>query len=167
MESQVEAMIPHLKMGSKYLFAHKRKGPFVAEYAGTRATDPSDAVDAIFLELHIYTEEGSGQERLARSFIRNEAGQKMHPPFTTTFIRPSLLTSITAPSVQVQQDLLQQFTTIRRKAEEAAKERGGDVLLPALSIPTAQALQQLAAAPPPTPKRRSLLDWYKKLVGSA
>src|SRR3990172_4671580 len=80
MESQVEAMIPHLKMGSKYLFAHKRKGPFVAEYAGTRATDPSDAVDAIFLELHIYTEEGSGQERLARSFIRNEAGAKKAPP---------------------------------------------------------------------------------------
>src|SRR3990167_4162871 len=166
MESQVEAMIPHLKVGSKYLFAHKRKGPFVAEYAGTRPTDPSDKVDAIFLELYIYTEEGSGQERLARSFIRNEHGNKQRPPFTTTFIRPSLLTSITAPSVQAQHALLDQFTAIRRKAEEVAKERGGDVLLPTLSVPTAQALKQLGEASPKG-QRRSILDWYKKLVGSA
>ena len=150
MESQVEAMIPHLKVGSSYLFEHTRKGPFVATFSGTVPTGEGDEADAIFLELDVYTEDGSGQERLANSFRRNEQGNKVRPPVSRKLVRPSLLQSITAPSVDEQHRLMSQYTRARELP-----------VAPSQSLPTAQGLAHIGA---PADQKASA-GWWKKLTG--
>src|SRR3990167_1741368 len=147
---QVESMIPHLKAGSSYLFEHMRKGTFVAVYKGTRPTKPSDEVDTIFIEVDIYTEDGSGQERLANTFARDEMGRKMRPKYESRFIRPSLLRSITTPSTVEQRRLTEQFLAVREKPEMAP-----------LSLPTEQAFRTLGE-PEAEQKKPGL---WKRLVG--
>jgi len=145
MEKQVENMIPHLKKGSSYLFEHVRKGPFVGVFQGSHPTKDSDLQDTIWLEVDIITEDGSGQERLANALIRDEQGNKTHPPISQKLIRPSLLRSISSPSTAAQQQMLEQFTRIR--AEAAAK--GEAESLPTLSLPTEKAMAHLEGAPKP------------------
>ena len=152
MEPQVEQMIPHLKPGSSYLFDHIRKGPFVAEYLGTKPT-PGDAQDSVFLDVNIVTEEGSGQERLANTFMRDEFGRKMRPPFEGRLIRPSLLRSITTPSTQVQRELTQKFLAIR-EAKKVDQET--------LSMPTEIAFAHVGA---PEGDMEKKPGFFKRLFG--
>lgn len=157
MNDQVQDSIPHLKTGSSYLFNHKRKGPFVGEFKGTRPTGEGDREDSIFLEIDVYTEDGSGQERLANSFMRDELGRKMRPATTLKLIRPSLLLSVTTPSSEAQRQLLEQFTRIREDAQKRAEAEGREAILPSLSLPTKQVLSKIGYAD----ERRSL---WKKLL---
>lgn len=131
MSDQVKTILPHLKEGAPYLFEHVRKGPFVGIYRGTKPTDPSDEQDEIFFEVDIYTEDGSGQERLANSF-EYIAGTKRRPQYSKKFLRPSLLRTVTNPSTATQQDML--------AAYNAARER---VLPDSATLPTAAALALL------------------------
>ena len=132
---EVLQQIPHLKVGSPYLFDHIRKGPFVGEFKGTRPiADPNDPSDTFFLEIDAYTDEGSGQERLANAFVRDEFGNKRRPVLSAKLIRPSLLKSITRPSAEGQQRLLEQFTNAHAAAQPAAIKP---------SLPTKMALERL------------------------
>ncbi len=152
MNDQVSQMIPHLKTGSSYLFDHVRKGPFVAEFLGTKPAKDGDT-DDVFLHVNIVTEDGSGQERLANTFMRDESGRKMRPPFEGRLIRPSLLTSISSPSSGDQRALTEKFMAIRAEAER--KSVSGD--LPVLSLPTEVAMKHLGEPASEEP------GWLKKL----
>ena len=143
MEKQVEDAIPHLKVGSAYLFEHIRKGPFVGVFLGASPTKEGDPQDTVWLEVDVFTDDGSGQERLANGFIRDELGRKTHPPVSKKLIRPSLLRSITTPSVERQKELVNQFSNIRAKAAEVAAQAGIEPVLPTLSLPTDKALRRL------------------------
>lgn len=141
---QVTAMIPHLKVGGSYLFEHVRKGPFVGVYKGTKPAKPGDPQDTIFLEVDAYTEDGSGSERLANAFVRDEYGRKMRPEYSTKYIRPSLLATITSPSGKVQNEMRDRYAAITRKGEEMAAAAGlKEPLTPTLSVPTEKALKRI------------------------
>lgn len=83
-----------LKPGEYYLFDHVRKGKFYGEFKGMVPNNDDDQDDQ-FIEVDVYTEDGSGQERLANVFVRDEAGNKVRPTFSRKQVRPSLINSIT------------------------------------------------------------------------
>ena len=152
---EVLQQIPHLKVGSPYLVDHIRKGPFVGEFKGTRPiADPDDPSDTFFLEVDAYTEEGSGQERLANAFVRDEFGNKRRPVLSAKLIRPSLLRSITRPSAEGQQRLLEQFTNAHAAAQPAAVKP---------SVPTKMALERLNDEKLAENVGRKV--WWKYLLG--
>lgn len=153
MEPQVEQMIAHLKPGSSYLFDHLRKGPFVAEFVGTKPTKPGDPEDTVFIDVNIITEDGSGQERLANTFMRDQYGRKMRPPFEGRLIRPSLLRSITTPSTQVQRELTAKFLAVR-EAQRADQQF--------LSMPTEVAFAHIGAVEGDPEKKPG---FFKRLFG--
>ena len=175
MSDEVAEQIPHLKPGSPYLFDHIRKGPFVGEFIGIKTiADANDALDTFFLEVDAYTEDGSGQERLANSFTRDSMGRKMRPPISKKFIRPSLLKSITRPAGELHRVAVQQFTRIRAEAE--AKADGQEPMIPLLSLPTAAAMNRLNSQPESrvrptqsaaeaTPENVGRKSWWKRIVG--
>ena len=145
MTEQVRIAMPHLKEGATYLFEHTRKGPFVGIYKGVKPAKPSDPQDEMFLEVDAYTEDGSGSERLANAFVRDELGRKMHPEYSSKLIRPSLLTTITSPSTQARADMTQRYAdTIARGKKMAAEAGLPDPVLPSISVPTAQAMSRLS-----------------------
>lgn len=154
MEEQVKNFIPHMKVGASYLFEHVRKGPFVAVFKGTKPVKDGDPQDTIWIEVDVFTEDGSGQERLANSYIRDDLGRKMHPPLSAKLIRPSLLRSITSPSSETQRQMAERFEKARRTAEKHADETGEEPVYPALSLPTEQALQHLGGAEKPSLLKR-------------
>ena len=130
-----------LKPGTSYLFDHIRKGPFVAEYTGTSAAREGDPADTFFIDVNIWTEDGSGQERLANTFIRDSSGRKMRPVYEARRLRPSLIRSITSPSAETQRNLLEKFLEIR---EKGPKDEDGNPTI--LSLPTKDVLSKLAPA---------------------
>lgn len=160
MNEQVTAFIPHLKEGSSYLFEHTRKGPFVGVFRGMEPTKDGDPQDTIWLRVDAYTEEGSGQERLANSFMRDAMGRKMRPQYSTKLIRPSLLRSISTPSGVDQKEMARRFEEVRMKAREQAEE-GQEPVFPVLSLPTAKALSKVGSAP--TPLKKKLWHWPRKV----
>jgi hypothetical protein len=146
MTEQVALMLPHLKVGSNYLFEHSRKGPFVGMYCGTKPTSDGDADDSMFIEVDVITEDGSGQEGLANAFVRDEHNRKMRPKATKKYIRPSLLRTVTSPGQEAQQQMKDQFTRIREQADKIAAAGGVEPSYPTLSLPTARAIEMLGAA---------------------
>jgi hypothetical protein len=144
----LDAQLRNLVEGRTYLFEHVRKGPFVGVFKGVKDTKEGDPQDVMFLAIDIYTEDGSGQERLANSFIRDELGRKMRPTYSPKFIRPSLLISITSPDEANKKRLGDKFYAARAEAEAAADKHGHDVLYPSLSLPTSQALNRLKQPQP-------------------
>ena len=99
MNEQVRNFIPHMKLGGNYTFKHKRKGEFVGLYRGVHATKEGDPQDELWIDVDIYTEDGSGQERLSNAYDHDTYGRKTHPVFSRKMIRPSLLEYISSPSV--------------------------------------------------------------------
>lgn len=157
MTDQVREIMPHLKVGATYLFEHKRKGPFIGVYQGVKPTKPGDPQDEVFFEVDAYTEDGSGQERLADAFIRDEHGRKMRDVYTKKYIRPSLLTTVIYPSSTVQKQMMETFAETRRRGEEKARALGlEEPILPTISLPTAKAFEKLKGSTPE--KKRSLLS---------
>ena len=155
MTDQIREMLPHLKVGGTYLFEHKRKGPFIGVYQGVKPTKESDTQDEIFFEVDAYTEDGSGQERLANAFEYIE-GRKMRPKYSKKLIRPSLLTTVTYPSSTVQKQMAEVFANTRKKAEETAKAEGLEQpILPYISLPTEQAFKQLGESTVAPPKSKT------------
>lgn len=77
--------------GRAYVFVHRRKGRFIAEYLGS---EPGDHEDPAFLLVRINTCATSGQSRLANSFERGPKGAKQPASYTTKLLRPSLLESV-------------------------------------------------------------------------
>lgn len=146
--------ISHISINQTYLFDHKHKGPFVGVYLGQKPTREGDP-DPYFLEVDVFTEEGSGQERLANAFIRDANGLKRHAPVSKKLLRPSLLRSISSPSASVQRAMLEKFTQIRKEAPVVE----GEIVLPMLSLPTEAAMERLSKSPS-TKKRR--WPWSKK-----
>lgn len=143
MSEQIKEIMPHLKVGGTYLFDHKRKGPFIGVYQGVKATKPGDPEDTIFFEVDAYTEDGSGQERLANAF-EYVNGRKMRPTYSKKLIRPSLLHTVTYPSSTTQKQMAEVFENTRKKAEEQARAEGlPEPILPSISLPTKQAFKQL------------------------
>ncbi len=140
---QVKNFIPHLKVGSSYLFEHIRKGPFVGVFQGTSPVKEGDPQDTLWLEIDVLTEDGSGQERLANSFERDELGRKMRPVYSAKKIRPSLLKSITSPSSETQRLMAERFAAARKSADAIAAAAGVDPIYPALSLPTEKAFKHL------------------------
>jgi hypothetical protein len=164
MNEQVTSMIPHLKSGSSYLFDHTRKGPFVGVFKGTSPTKQGDPEDTIWLEVDAYTEEGSGQERLANAFIREEvSGRKQRPVYSSKRIRPSLLRSISTPSVQDQKEMGQRFEEVRAEATRRAQDRGEEPVFPTLSLPTKQALSQIRQGSLEQSMTKKLWHWPRKV----
>lgn len=161
MEEQVVQFIPHLKAGSNYLFDHTRKGPFVAEFIGTRPAKDDDPQDTLFIEVNIITEDGSGQERLANTFMRDGLGRKMRPPFESRLIRPSLLRSITSPSSEAQRQLTEKFLAMRAEASNRGTP-DGEAVLPFLSLPTEKAMAHLSNSEETSAKKTG---FFKKLFG--
>lgn len=156
MTDQIREILPHLKVGGTYLFEHKRKGPFIGIYQGVKPAKPGDPQDEVFFDVDVYTEDGSGQERLANAFVRDEHGRKMREVYSKKFIRPSLLSTVTYPSSTVQNQMLEAFTSARKKGEEKARQLGlEEPVLPSISLPTAKAFEKLKANPE---KKRSLLS---------
>ena len=150
MTDQVRIAMPHLKEGATYLFEHVRKGPFVGVYKGMKPAKPGDPQDEVFLEVDAYTEDGSGSERLANAFVRDELGRKMHPEYSLKYIRPSLLTTITSPSTQARADMTQRYADTIARGKKIAAEAGlPDAVLPSISVPTAQAMSRLRNGPAP------------------
>lgn len=158
---QVAMMIPHLKVGGNYLFEHIRKGAFVGTYMGQKPTPAGDPEDAIFLEVDVITEDGSGQEGLANSFIRDELNRKMRPPISKKFIRPSLVRTITSPGSATQKQIKEQFESKRAEIERAAAAAGVEPSYGALSLPTAKAIDKLSV-----PEVKAA-DKAKKLIYAA
>lgn len=137
--------MPHLKVGGTYLFEHVRKGPFVGVYKGVRPAKQGDPQDEVFFEVDVYTEDGSGSERLANAFVYEE-GRKMHPSYSLKYIRPSLLLTVSSPGQQAIKDMTQRYADTIERGRAQAREVGSDVpILPAISIPTAQAMGKLGA----------------------
>ncbi|KKK65456.1 hypothetical protein LCGC14_2973960, partial [marine sediment metagenome] len=120
-------------------------------FKGTRPTDPSDKVDSFFLEVDVYTEDGSGQERLANAFVRDDLGRKMRPLTSKKLIRPSLLRSITRPSAEGQLVLLQRFNRIDQTRKPQYEKP---------SIPTEVAMSHLQ-----TDEDVGRKAWWKRLLG--
>ncbi|MDO8632642.1 MAG: hypothetical protein Q7R41_19335 [Phycisphaerales bacterium] len=143
MTEQVARIAPHLKVGGTYLFEHIRKGPFVGTFLGTKPTRDGDAADAEFFEVDVITEDGSGQENLANSYIRDDLNRKMRPPISRKLIRPSLLRTVTAPGQTSQKELLAHFDSLRAKAEDIAAESGTEPTYPVLSLPRESAMKHL------------------------
>ena len=157
MVDQVRDMIPHLKEGGTYLFEHKTKGPFIGIYRGIKAAKPSDTDDTIFFDVDIYTEDGSGQERLANAF-EYVNGRKMRPVYSKKFIRPSKLFTVSYPSSTVQKQMTETFDAARKKSEDQAKELGlKEPILPTLSLPTEKAFKQLGQSTAAEPKPKLVL----------
>lgn len=92
--------LTQLKEGSWYTFQHKRKGEFYAKLVRIVDT-PDDETDPVKVEVDVWTQEGSGQERYANSFVR-VGGTKQRPDFTRKLLRPSLVISIATPSSREQ-----------------------------------------------------------------
>ena len=148
MTDQVRAAMPHLKVGGTYLFEHTRKGPFVGVFKGLKPTKPGDPQDEVFFEVDAYTEDGSGSEKLSNAFVRDDLGRKMHPEYSLKYIRPSLLTTVTSPNSQARTEMTQRYAdTIARGKKMAAEAGLPDPVLPAISIPTAQAMKRLGEGP--------------------
>lgn len=144
MTDQVKLATPHLKVGAVYLFDHVRKGPFVGVYKGVKPAKPGDPQDEVFFEVDVYTEDGSGSERLANAFVRDELGRKTHPEYSLKYIRPSLLVTVTSPSTQARADMTQRYADTIARGKKLAEDAGlPDPVLPAISIPTAQAMGRL------------------------
>lgn len=158
-ERQVADAIPHLKQDSSYLFDHVRKGPFVAVFKGTTPAKAGDPQDEIFIEVEIRTEDGSGQERLANTFIRDELGRKVRPKYEGRLIRPSLLKTITTPSSSEQKKLTDHWLGIKEELEQKAASAGADPVLP-LSLPTKEAFKGMNEDEE-LPKR----GFFKRLFG--
>lgn len=157
MSEQVKEIMPHLKEGGTYLFEHKRKGPFIGVYRGIKATKPNDPEDTIFFEVDAYTEDGSGQERLANAFEYIE-GRKMRPVYSKKYIRPSLLNTVTYPSSTVQKQMAEVFEATRKKSEAQAEALGLEApIFPTLSLPTEKAFSQLKGSVAAPPKGNSKL----------
>lgn len=160
--AQVKSFIPHLKVDGFYLFSHRTKGPFVARFIGMVPTldepnEDGDKLDDEYIRCDVYTGDGSGSERLANAFMRSEDGGKRRPEYSEKLIRPSKLETITSPDKARQIDLIAQFTAIR----EAAPTVDGNLVLPALSIPTAQAMERFSDRPPVLTQVRH----HAKLIG--
>lgn len=96
--------IEQLKPDHWYRFSHKRKGTFYAIFRDWVKTQ-NDPVDAMKIKVDIWTEEGSGQERLAKVFQHID-GIKQRPKYGTRILRPSLLSNIELPGTKEQQRLL-------------------------------------------------------------
>lgn len=153
---QVKNFIPHLKAGSTYLFEHTRKGPFVARFVGLVPTHTGDPSDEFFIEVEIFTADGSGQERLANTFTRDEMGRKVRPEYEARRLRPALIASISTPST-AQQDLL------RQRFEQANKRAlGRQVDSSVLPYPTNSAFDLLEAGPEPAQAKPG---FFKRLFG--
>ena len=142
MIEQVRDAVDHLKPGAAYLFAHQRKGNFVARFTKLVPTHEGDPADSFYIEVDIYVADGSGQERLANTFIRDDLGRKVRPQYEPRRIRPSLLTSITAPSTNEQELLRQRFDIENQRAVEH-----NDVDTSRLPFPTAAAVGLLSPEP--------------------
>lgn len=163
----LDAQIRNLQIGKTYLFEHRRKGCFVGVYTGFQATKGGDPEDALFLAVDVYTEEGSGQERLANSFIRDDLGRKMRPVYSSKLIRPSLLVSVTAPDEVAKRNLSAKFDAVRKQAEATAALHGEEVLYPSLSLPTAQAMDRLKEDRSKTGGTQPMHPLNNKVIGGA
>ena len=164
MNEQVASFIPHLKQGSTYLFEHARKGPFVGVFKGTRPTKAGDPQDTLWIEVDAYTEDGSGQERLANAFIRDDQGRKMRPVYSGKLIRPSLLRSISSPSSDTAKEMGERFAKVRAEAEQRARENGtNDLDLPTISVPTNKAMKTLSAGTSKPSLLKKLWYWPGKV----
>ena len=149
--------LEHLKSGSWYRFLHKRKGAFYGRYAG-RVGNYDDPTDPLLLEVDIWTEDGSGQERYAHSFLINEDGAKHRPVLSRSRIRPSLLDGILTPPSAEQarlEDVERQMAKVKPALVPEQKPPDYLWLVPA---------PEPEPEPAPAPKKTS---WWKKLIGGS
>lgn len=93
----------HLKKGSWYIFDHKRKGKFFARFL-SEELNGGDLSNPILLNVEVWTQAGSGQERLANSMAFLN-GVKQQPIFSPKKLLPSLLNSIDTPNTVTQERL--------------------------------------------------------------
>jgi hypothetical protein len=82
-----------LTAGVIYVFQHRRKGTFAAEFLGEV---PGDAEDTVLWHVKIKTGAGSGHERLANTFTRDATGKKVPPEWSEKHLRPSLIEEVHA-----------------------------------------------------------------------
>ena len=79
-----------LVIGKTYRFKHRQKGIFTGRLISIEEGDPADAE---FYRVQIFTEDGSGNERLA-NVKEFRDGRKQTPRRTVKLLRPSHLIDV-------------------------------------------------------------------------
>ena len=92
-----------LRPGDYYFFKHQNKGEFYARFNGF-VDNPGDDVDGVLADVAVWTEVGSGQERLANSMVIDERGKRT-PEFSHKLIRLSQVEVITPADDDAQKKL--------------------------------------------------------------
>ena len=92
-----------MKPGHWYVFHHKRKGSFFAKFV-EEEPNPGDLVDPLLVVVDVWTQAGSGQERLANAAAYLN-GVKQPPIFSPKKLRMSQLNSIDTPNTVTQERL--------------------------------------------------------------
>lgn len=92
-----------LRPGDYYFFKHQSKGEFYARFNGF-VDNSGDDVDGVLADVAIWTETGSGQERLANSVVIDQKGKRT-PEFSHKLIRLSQVDAITPADNDAQEKL--------------------------------------------------------------
>lgn len=121
-----------MKSGDWYMFHHARKGEFLGRFVGLVEMDPGD-VDPVMLDVEVWTQDGSGQERLANNFSY-EGGTKHRPPLSRKHIRPSLLASV-EHMPKTSQEWLKNLDLSEPRAPEGEQQEPTSMQLPGRLAP--------------------------------